>query len=114
VRWTASHGSREGEPTCSDGHRPTATPSDHSTWPETLRSTPSIVAASTSGAFLPADTEARLTGFTELVGTALANTEAQAALTASRARIVAAAGRRIERDLHDGAQQRQPPFRQRP
>jgi signal transduction histidine kinase len=68
-----------------------------------------IVAASTSEAFLPADTEARLAGFTELVGTALANTEAQAALTASRARIVAAADtarRRIERDLHDGAQQR--------
>jgi GAF domain-containing protein len=58
---------------------------------------------------LPADTEPRLTGFTELVSTALANAEAQAALTASRARIVAAADtarRRIERDLHDGAQQR--------
>jgi GAF domain-containing protein len=57
---------------------------------------------------LPADTEVRLTGFTELVGTALANAEAQAALTASRERIVAAtddARRRIERDLHDGAQQ---------
>jgi signal transduction histidine kinase len=57
---------------------------------------------------LPADTQARLAGFTELVGTALANAEAQAALTASRARIVAAADttrRRIERDLHDGAQQ---------
>jgi GAF domain-containing protein len=45
-----------------------------------------IIAASTSEAFLPADTEARLMGFTDLVGTALANTEAQAALTASRAR----------------------------
>ncbi len=58
---------------------------------------------------LPTDTEERLAGFTELVGTALANAEAQAALTASRARIVAAADttrRRIERDLHDGAQQR--------
>ena len=57
---------------------------------------------------LPADTEARLAGFTELVATALANAEAQAALTSSRARIVAAADttrRRIERDLHDGAQQ---------
>ena len=57
----------------------------------------------------PVDTEARLVGFTELVATALANAEAQAALTASRARIVAAADtarRRIERDLHDGAQQR--------
>jgi GAF domain-containing protein len=58
---------------------------------------------------LPADTEARLAGFTELVGTAIANAEAQAALAASRARLVAAgdeARRRIERDLHDGAQQR--------
>jgi signal transduction histidine kinase len=58
---------------------------------------------------LPPDTEARLAGFTELVATAIANAEAQAALTASRARIVAAADtmrRRIERDLHDGAQQR--------
>jgi signal transduction histidine kinase len=58
---------------------------------------------------LPADTESRLAGFTELVGTAIANAEAQAALAASRARVVAAADearRRIERDLHDGAQQR--------
>jgi signal transduction histidine kinase len=68
-----------------------------------------ISAASTSDEPLPVDAEARLAGFTELVGTALANAEAQAALTASRARIVAAADttrRRIERDLHDGAQQR--------
>jgi signal transduction histidine kinase len=58
---------------------------------------------------LPADAEARLAGFTELAATAIANAEAQAALTASRARVVAAADaarRRIERDLHDGAQQR--------
>jgi GAF domain-containing protein/ketosteroid isomerase-like protein len=58
---------------------------------------------------LPADTQARLTGFTELAATAIANAQAQAALTASRARIVAAADttrRRIERNLHDGAQQR--------
>jgi signal transduction histidine kinase len=58
---------------------------------------------------LPAGTEARLADFTELVATAIANAEAQAALTASRARIVATADatrRRIERDLHDGAQQR--------
>jgi PAS domain S-box-containing protein len=58
---------------------------------------------------LPADTENRLTGFTELVATAIANAEAQAALAASRARIVAAgdaARRRMERDLHDRAQQR--------
>jgi signal transduction histidine kinase len=43
------------------------------------------------------------------VATAIANTESRAELTTSRARIVAAADdsrRRIERDLHDGAQQR--------
>ena len=58
---------------------------------------------------LPADTEARLTDFAELAATAIANAEARAELTASRARIVATtdqARRRIERDLHDGAQQR--------
>jgi signal transduction histidine kinase len=68
-----------------------------------------VVVASQPDEPLPADTEARLAGFTELVGTALANAEAQAALSASRARIIAAADtarNRIERDLHDGAQQR--------
>jgi signal transduction histidine kinase len=58
---------------------------------------------------LPAGAEARLAGFTELAATAIANSEAQEALTASRARIVATADatrRRIERNLHDGAQQR--------
>jgi GAF domain-containing protein len=58
---------------------------------------------------LPADTEARLASFTELVATAIANAEARTELAASRARIVAAADdarRRIERDLHDRAQQR--------
>ncbi len=58
---------------------------------------------------LPAGTEERLAGFTELAATAIANAEAQAALSASRARIVATADatrRRIERNLHDGAQQR--------
>jgi len=58
---------------------------------------------------LPEGTEERLAGFTELAATAIANAEAQAALTASRARIVATADatrRRIERNLHDGAQQR--------
>jgi signal transduction histidine kinase len=56
-----------------------------------------------------ADTESRLTKFTELVATAIANAESRAELTASRARVVAAADdvrRRIERDLHDGTQQR--------
>jgi signal transduction histidine kinase len=58
---------------------------------------------------LPSGTEARLAGFTELAATAIANAEAQAALSASRARIVTTADatrRRIERNLHDGAQQR--------
>ena len=46
--------------------------------------------------------------FTELVATAIANAESRAELAASRARVVATADetrRRIERDLHDGAQQ---------
>jgi signal transduction histidine kinase len=58
---------------------------------------------------LPAAIEARLAGFTGLAATAIANAQAQAEVSASRARIVAAADetrRRIERDLHDGIQQR--------
>ena len=57
---------------------------------------------------LPADFEGRLAKFTELLATAIANAEGRAELDASRARIVATADatrRRIERDLHDGAQQ---------
>ena len=57
---------------------------------------------------LPADFEDRLEKFTELLATAIANAEGRAELDASRARIVATADatrRRIERDLHDGAQQ---------
>jgi signal transduction histidine kinase len=53
------------------------------------------------------DAESRLTDFTELVATAIANAESLAALAASRARIVAAADetrRRIEGDLHGGIQ----------
>jgi signal transduction histidine kinase len=58
---------------------------------------------------LPRRSEARLAAFTELVATAIANGENQAQLAASRARVVTAgdeARRRIERDLHDGLQQR--------
>ena len=58
---------------------------------------------------LPADTESRIAAFTELVATAISNTEARTELAASRARIVAATDderRRVVRDLHDGAQQR--------
>jgi GAF domain-containing protein len=67
-----------------------------------------MAAASSQEPPLPADTEARLASFTELVATAIANAESRGALAASRARIVAAADesrRRIERDLHDGTQQ---------
>ena len=58
---------------------------------------------------LPMDTESRIADFAELVATAIANAEARTALTTSRARVVAAADetrRQIERDLHDGIQQR--------
>jgi signal transduction histidine kinase len=57
----------------------------------------------------PDDAEQRLLGFTELTAMAIANTESRVKLITSRARVVAAADearRRIERDLHDGAQQR--------
>jgi signal transduction histidine kinase len=53
-------------------------------------------------------TEERMAQFTELVATAIANANSRAELAASRARVVATADetrRRIERDLHDGAQQ---------
>lgn len=55
------------------------------------------------------DAERRLLAFTDLAAMAIANAENRAQLAASRARIVAAADetrRRIERDLHDGPQQR--------
>jgi len=67
-----------------------------------------VLVAYTRDQQLPADTEARLVSFTELVATAIANADSRAELMASRARIVAAADetrRRIERDLHDGIQQ---------
>jgi signal transduction histidine kinase len=67
-----------------------------------------MAAGSTLTEPLPPDTEARLASFTELVGTAVANAERRAAVAASRARVIAAADetrRRIQQDLHDGAQQ---------
>jgi signal transduction histidine kinase len=57
----------------------------------------------------PADAEQRLADFTNLVALALESAEAHDQLTASRARIVEASvaeRRRLERNLHDGAQQR--------
>ncbi len=68
-----------------------------------------VVAASSRRGPFPADTAGRLADFTELIATAVGNAESQAELAASRTRIVAAADearRRIERDLHDGTQQR--------
>jgi len=68
-----------------------------------------MIVASAREELLPTDTEERLARFADLVATAIANAEARAEVVASRARIVAAgdeARRRIERDLHDGIQQR--------
>jgi signal transduction histidine kinase len=68
-----------------------------------------LIAVGSGEGPLPPDTEQRMTEFTDLVATAVANAQSRAELMASRARIVAASDevrRRIERDLHDGAQQR--------
>src|SRR4051812_43573444 len=58
---------------------------------------------------MPAGAEDRVAAFAELVAYAVQNAETRHELEASRARLVEAgddARRRIERDLHDGAQQR--------
>jgi signal transduction histidine kinase len=68
-----------------------------------------IVASWMDEAAVSVDAEVRIGEFTDLVATAIANAESRAQLTASRARVVAAADdarRLIERDLHDGTQQR--------
>jgi signal transduction histidine kinase len=68
-----------------------------------------LMASSELAHAFPAGTEVRVGSFAELVTAALANVDAREQLAASRARIVEAADaarRRIERDLHDGAQQR--------
>jgi signal transduction histidine kinase len=57
---------------------------------------------------LPPDAEERIAKFADLIAMAISNADARAQLTASRARVVAAADearRRLERDLHDGIQQ---------
>ena len=67
-----------------------------------------MVAGGRPGEAIPAGTEEHLARFTELVATAVSNATIRADLIASRARVVSAADetrRRIERDLHDGAQQ---------
>jgi PAS domain S-box-containing protein len=58
---------------------------------------------------LPVETEHRLQAFAELVGLAVASADARNELAASRLRIVEASDterQRLERNLHDGAQQR--------
>jgi signal transduction histidine kinase len=58
---------------------------------------------------MPVGAEDRVAAFAELVAYAIENAEARDEIAASRARLVEAADaarRRIERDLHDGAQQR--------
>jgi signal transduction histidine kinase len=68
-----------------------------------------LAAASTSDDPLPDGIEQRLNDFAELVAQALANADAYEKLAASRARLVEvgdAERQRLERNLHDGAQQR--------
>ena len=68
-----------------------------------------LVAAARRGETFPPGSERRLTDFADLVGQALANADAYRKLARSRARIVQVSQnerRRLERNLHDGAQQR--------
>jgi signal transduction histidine kinase len=68
----------------------------------------SINVATTENAPLEPDAEERIGRFTDLIATSVSNATMRAELAASRARVLAAADdarRRIERDLHDGAQQ---------
>jgi signal transduction histidine kinase len=111
---------RTGLPTRADYAEPPQGPLAAAAWDEGVRhavGVPIVVDGTLWGVMavgtrepepLPADLEDRLAKFTELLATAIANAEGRAALDASRARIVATADatrRRIERDLHDGAQQ---------
>jgi PAS domain S-box-containing protein len=62
-----------------------------------------------AGEQLPPDAESRLSAFCELVSLAVASAQAREDLQSSRARIVKAGDeqrRKLERNLHDGAQQR--------
>jgi signal transduction histidine kinase len=68
-----------------------------------------VVISSVEARAFPTGDEQRVAAFTELVAQALANAEAREQLSASRARVVTAGDaerRRLERNLHDGAQQR--------
>ena len=67
------------------------------------------LAANSPTAPLPPSTEERLRPFAELAAAAIASAENKQKLTTSRARVVAASDetrRRLQRDVHDGAQQR--------
>jgi signal transduction histidine kinase len=68
-----------------------------------------IIAFAGAGGLRTEASQARMLAFTELAAMAVANSENREQLAASRARVVAAADesrRRIERNLHDGIQQR--------
>jgi PAS domain S-box-containing protein len=68
-----------------------------------------LVASTTRSEGLAADSEGRLCDFADLVAQAVSNADAYDKLAGSRARIVEAGDaerRRLERNLHDGAQQR--------
>jgi PAS domain S-box-containing protein len=68
-----------------------------------------LIAGTDGDELLPAGAERRVASFAELIATAVSNATTRSELIASRARIVAAgdeARRRIERNLHDGTQQR--------
>jgi signal transduction histidine kinase len=68
-----------------------------------------VLVGTTGADPFPPGAEEHLAGFAELVAQALANAEAREQLAASRKRLVEAAQverRRLERNLHDGAQQR--------
>jgi signal transduction histidine kinase len=68
-----------------------------------------VTAVWSAGTPLPMGAEDRVAAFAQLVAYAIENAETRDELAASRARLVEAADearRRIERDLHDGAQQR--------
>ncbi|MER7282037.1 GAF domain-containing protein [Dactylosporangium sp. NPDC000244] len=68
-----------------------------------------VIAAAVRTLPMPVDAELRMSEFTELIATAISNAQARTDLAASRARIVATSDetrRQIERDLHDGTQQR--------
>jgi signal transduction histidine kinase len=68
-----------------------------------------LTASRPAGEMFPAGAEIRLRSFADLAAQSMTNERAQAELRASRARIVQTADetrRKLERNLHDGAQQR--------